>query len=488
MQDISRDDIARRLRLDNPWWSSGKAPEAIRKFRPRHYHGDFVSLVGERRVQRAVLLLGPRRVGKTVLVHHCIQSLLEAEHPKGAILYASLDTPVYAGMRLDQFVEILLSGDAGHTVSRSAPITIFFDEIQYAHEWEVQLKSLVDSFPDIRFVGTGSAAAALRTKSAESGAGRFTHFMLPPLTFYEYVQFAHQPGQLIDETPGPNGPAFSALDIQRLNAAFVDYINYGAYPEAVFNDVVRNDVQRFIKDDVVEKVLLRDLPSLYGISNIQEINRLLSVLAYNTGDELSLEGLSRQSGVSKDTLNKYLEYLESAFLIRRIDRVDENAQRFQRRTKFKVYLTNPSMRSALFGAIDADDAAMGRVVETALFAQWLHDPGTAQLHYARWRQGRKYYEVDLIGIDVRRQQACWALEVKWSDKVANDQGRFATAERYVASNAIKAPLVVTTRTAFDRHVRSDDRVIWLVPSALYAYVIGHGVLAANVGAQLKTPR
>ena len=64
---------------------------------------------------------------------------------------------------------------------------IFFDEIQYLKNWEVHLKSLVDSYHNIKFIVSGSAAAALKLKSQESGAGRFTEFALPPLTFHEYL-------------------------------------------------------------------------------------------------------------------------------------------------------------------------------------------------------------------------------------------------------------------------------------------------------------
>lgn len=59
---------------------------------------------------------------------------------------------------------------------------MFFDEIQYLKSWEVHLKALVDRYPNLKFVASGSAAAALRLKSNESGAGRFTEFLLPPLT------------------------------------------------------------------------------------------------------------------------------------------------------------------------------------------------------------------------------------------------------------------------------------------------------------------
>src|SRR5690606_21803868 len=148
-----------------------------------------------------------------------------------------------------------------------------------------------------------------------------------------------------------------------LNREFVNYLNYGGYPEAVFSELIRSDSSRYIKSDIVDKVLLRDLPSLYGISDIQELNRLFTTIAYNTGNEITLEALAQSSGVAKNTLKRYLEYLEAAFLIKRVYRIDQNARRFERITSFKAYLTNPSMRAALFGYLGPDSEAMGNLAE-----------------------------------------------------------------------------------------------------------------------------
>lgn len=95
------------------------------------------------------------------------------------ILYVSLETPTYFGQGLDALLRRF------QRAFERAPGTlsyVFFDEIQYQKGWEVHLKSLVDTQRGCRFVATGSAAAALKHESAESGAGRFTEFVLPPLT------------------------------------------------------------------------------------------------------------------------------------------------------------------------------------------------------------------------------------------------------------------------------------------------------------------
>ncbi len=82
----------------------------------------------------------------------------------------------------------------------------------------------------------------------------------------------------------------------------VCYMNFGSYPEAVFSESIRDNPYQYIKSDFIDKVLLRDLPSLYEINNTQELNKLSNTLAYNTGNEINLEALTKQSGVAENTI------------------------------------------------------------------------------------------------------------------------------------------------------------------------------------------
>ena len=91
-----------------------------------------------------------------------------------------------------------------------------------------------------------------------------------------------------------------------LNKLFIDYINYGGYPEVVFSEEIRENPGQFIRHDIIDKVLLRDLPSLYGISDVQELNSLFTMIAYHSGAQFSYEKLSKESGVKKETLKKYI--------------------------------------------------------------------------------------------------------------------------------------------------------------------------------------
>jgi predicted AAA+ superfamily ATPase len=137
-------------------------------------------------INRAIVLMGSRRVGKTVMAFQAIDALLTKGISPYNILYISLEAPLYTGMALEKIVNMFQDI---HQHSRKEGLFIMFDEVQYLPKWEIHLKSLVDSYPAYQFIAIGSAAAVLRLKSKESGAGRFTDFLLPPLTFSHILFF-----------------------------------------------------------------------------------------------------------------------------------------------------------------------------------------------------------------------------------------------------------------------------------------------------------
>lgn len=475
MLEVPESEILARMREENSWWQVGQGIDPELKDLPRRaYLGNFVELVRQTDVHRAVVLMGPRRVGKTYLVKHTIHELMVKHQVSGRdILYVMLETPIYNRLSLDDLVarfRKLFERPPGQT------LYIFFDEIQYLKEWEVHLKGLVDRNRDIRFVATGSSAVALKTKSAESGAGRFTEYMLPPLTFAEYLRFINKEEPLIEVRGETGARRYTAPDILGLNAEFINYMNYGGYPEAVFSISLQRNPQRYIKSDIIDKVLLRDLPTLYGITDIQELNSLFNTLAYHTSKEVSLEELSKTSNVAKNTLVKYMEYLQAAFLIREMRRVDEDVSHFKRKTMFKVFLTNPTMRAALFNPLREGDAAIGQQVETAIFSQWIHNKDFIDsLHYARWDKG----EVDFVSLDRTGHKARFAVEVKWSDAPLNNpreiKGLIAFAKKHKLA---RAPLC-TTLTQSAKHT-IDGVTIEFTPSSLHCYTVGKNTLERSV--------
>lgn len=473
MLEISKTDILKSLRRDNPWWDASYKIAQSPTEKMRAYFAPFAELSLDWSVHRSTILMGPRRVGKTVMLGQMIEKAIMDGFDGQSILFVSIDTPLYSGMPLSRLIELF---EEVTTHDPEARRIIVFDEIQYLKDWEVHLKVLTDQHPNTRFVASGSAAAALRLKSQESGAGRFTDFFLPPLTFAEFLAFRGIEGELIEAAPSGATLRFSTPDIERLNAEFINYLNFGGYPEAVLNESIQADVQRYLGRDIIDKVLLRDLPSLYGIQDIQELNRLFTTIAYHTGQEISLDGLAQSSGVAKNTITKYLDYLEAAFLIVRVRRVDDTGKTFQRMRNFKVYLTNPSMRSALFAQISDGDEAMGTMAETAIFSQWFHSDLMKNLHFARWKKGRTELEVDLVRVDPARLKPTWAYEIKWSDRYATDQpGELRGLIEFAKRNGPDTlPVGATTKTIFE-HTAIEGINVTHFPCALHCYQVGKNV-------------
>lgn len=471
---IPLEEIVRSVTTENPWWNGGKIPQRFDVMARRAYFEPFATLVTNWEVNRAVILLGPRRVGKTVMTQHLVHYLIQNGTNPHSIMYVSIDTPTYTNQSLQFFVDLQARH---HAIDPDTKRFVIFDEIQYLADWERHLKVLVDKNPHIRFIASGSAAAALKLASTESGAGRFTEFTLPPLTFDEYLSFIGKSGLLDAEKVEKRGYPQST-DIDELNREFVNYINYGGYPEAVVSEYIRMDAARFIKNDIIDKVLLRDLPQLYGITNIQELNKLFTSLAYQTGQEVSLESLAKNSGgISKPTIARYIEYLEAAFLIFKIRRVDNSARTFTRDRTFKVFLTNPSMRAALFSPMSAESENFGHLVETAIISQWFHSTSSATLHYARWkRAGRgkadhgNHGEVDLVklGPELKPQ---WLVEIKWSDAAVDINYKWLAIEEFITGKPSVKAAIFTSKTIFaDRLIANVN--VQVVPAAIYCYTVG----------------
>ncbi len=463
MKNVSSQQVAEHLKQLNHWWETGQIDPQTQAWRPRAYLGLVKQLLVDEQLRRAVVLMGPRRVGKTILIRHLIASLLSSGVPPHRVAYVELDHPLLHGQSLADLIrqiETIAPDDNGIRY-------LFFDEVQSHKDWEKHLKPLVDHRPDLRILVSGSAAAALKRQSTESGAGRLTDFLLPPLTFSEYLQLRDEPAAIHEESPG----LYVLADVARLNRQFVDYVTYGGYPELALSSSVRGNPERFVKSDIVDKVLLRDLPQLYGIKDIQELNALFTLLAFNTAEEVSFEALSQRSGVGKQTIQRYIEYLEAAFLIKRVFRVDQDGRRYQRERSFKVYLTNSAMYTGLFGVQNPDQADFGHLVETAVFAQRFHED--ARLNYAKW--GSDDAEVDLVESSQALQPTA-ALEIKWSDRHLDRPDLLRGLCRFARRHQLPVAWA-TTRSRFGDINDPEGSVVRCWPAAALAF--HYGVRAVN---------
>lgn len=466
---IPTEKIIERLRYENPWWVTKEIPKVYSSMSKRLYFDLFYPFVIERSVKRALVLMGPRRVGKTVMLFHCIEDLLTKGLNPHQLFFIGIDNPIYVNLGLE---DILTLCKKSLSLNNLDGCYVFFDEIQYLKDWERHLKVLVDSYPETKFIVSGSAAAALKWHSTESGAGRFTDFLLPPLTFQEYIHLKKLNHLIYDGNIQYGDKEISYClthDTKELNKEFVHYLNFGGYPEVVLSERIQSDMGRYVKNDIVDKVLLRDLPSLYGIKDVQELNRFFTYIADNTGNEFSYERMSQESGIQKDTLKKYLEYLEAAFLIKVLNKVDINAKRLKRVTKFKVYLTNPSLRTALFSPITETDLEMGNMVETAILSQWMHRE-QLDLTYARWKEGRKEGEVDLVLVDDKSYKPVWGVEIKWSNRYFAKPHELKSLISFCKENNFACAASTSIDLLGLKEVQGLK--FTFIPASIYAYNIG----------------
>jgi len=448
LNEIPKNQVLERIRFENPW-------------------RQFKQLVYEENIRRAIVLMGPRRVGKTVMLHHLIMDMIEKGINSKKILLITVENPLYTNLVLE---ELFAYAKEASGVQDEKGWYLILDEIQYYKDWGTHLKLLVDDYRQDRFIVSGSAAAALKYTSTESGAGRFTDFLLPPLTFCEYIDFKGlndlvRPTQI--QWKENEVDFFTLTDITELNRNFIDYLNFGGYPEVVFSDALRQNANRYIAQDIVDKVLLKDLPGIYGIADTRELNSLFTTIAFNTGNEFSLETLGSQSQIPKNTLKKYLTYLEAAFLIKKVVRVDENAKHFRRNNFFKIYLVNPSLRSALFSPLTATDDYIGNMVETVIYAQWMHRK-TFTPYYARWKNEG---EVDMVRLSNKDLKPIWALEIKWSNRYAEKPNELKSLLKFCKNTKLRNPVVTTID--IEEKVEFDGLEIQFFPAATYAYTIGY---------------
>jgi len=251
---IPTEKIIERLVSENPWWKSRSIDDSLNKMKRRLYFDLIFPQIKDISLRRTILLMGPRRVGKTVMLYHAIQELLRKKAAPNSIFFVGIDNPLYINMGLEELLKLAVKASGREQMEGNY---VFFDEIQYLKDWERHLKVLTDSYPKTKFVVSGSAAAALRLRSTESGAGRFHDFILPPLTFREFLYLKDmehlvQPAEIFFS--GKKLPFYKSFDIKALNEQFFRYINYGGYPEIIFDSTVRNDLPEYIKNDIIDKV------------------------------------------------------------------------------------------------------------------------------------------------------------------------------------------------------------------------------------------
>lgn len=454
----------------NPWWSDRSC--SVPDFRRLAFE-TCRNYLTDASLRRAILLSGPRRVGKTTILQQIANDLIAAGQDPKSVFYLSLDHPL---LKLLSLRDILaLYHETLYPEGR--PVTLLLDEIQYSHGWETEIKLLVDYKPQYRLLATGSASVEHKERLTESGVGRWITVPIPTLSFYEFV---HIRGEEVPNIPErrltdlfsmPEAQlAGLAAQTRSLQPLFQRYLLVGGFPETARQENI-DLCQRLLREDVVERVLKRDMTALFGVRNVNELEKLFIYLCLHSGGVLAHKTCADALETSATTVANHLALLEQANLIYRLPPAALGGKKVLK-ARNKYYLVDAALRNAILlrgEEIFSDPDEMGLIVETTvlrhLYTYYYRD--TPEIVY--WRDAASNKEVDII---VRSPAYLLPFEIKYKEKPSLDRnGGLAI---YCRSEEPKLAFMVTKRDSdFSVSKLEDTPTQFLkIPAHIFCYLLG----------------
>jgi len=472
MAIISKEGILKVLTAYNQWWKTGIMNPKLSKSYKRFAFFEAMKRLEQKDLRRIVVLTGARRVGKTTIQYQMIEELLSRGVAPQKIVYISMDHPM---LKLAGFNEIL---ECYHeNIYAEQDCYYFFDEVQYAQDWDKWLKLIYDTQPDTQVVATGSASPALMKGHQESGAGRWTVIQVPTMSFYEYCELLG-----LDRPDLPQNLKITSLpyrtqqerahvmvQLSKVQNHFNRYLTVGGFPELALstNDLM---AQQIMREDVVDKVLKRDLPALYNIRNVIELERIFLYLCNVSSEIVSIEAIAKElGGVSRPTVESYIRYLESANLIYQSWPVNMGGKKVLK-ARPKIYIADAAIRNAVLmdDSLLTDPVEMGKIVETAVYkhvAAFYYQKATSVGYF---RGGRKGKEIDIV-VDYPNEKNI-LIEVKYREgaPISDDD---AISE--LCGEAAAAIVVTKNASDFGMHKTKLGKDIIRIPAFAFLYLLGY---------------
>jgi predicted AAA+ superfamily ATPase len=399
----SSSDYDQVLREQNPWQLDGKVPDAWARDVERPLVGGLRQRLLHDVPHRFQLVLGPRRVGKTTSMYQTVKHLLAEGVPRGRLWWLRLDHPLWMEVPLGELVNTVRS-----TGTPADPVYLFLDELTYAEKWDLWLKTFYDETWPIRIVGSSSSTAALRDRRLESGVGRWEEQYLAPYLFTEYLDLVGHPVAVPVQTSLAEtieGCIAANLAVGGLAELRRRFLLTGGFPELLIGAQDRPSdeqsillqSQRILRNDAVERAIYKDIPQAFGVQNPKLLERMLYTLAGQFTGILSPKTICQGlDGLSQPTFDRYLAYLERAFLVFTLENYSGSEASKQKRGR-KLYFVDGAVRNAALqrglGPL-SNWEEMGLLIEN-LVAGHLHALSQqSQVRVYHWRQGND--EVDLI--------------------------------------------------------------------------------------------
>lgn len=402
------------LRRYNPWWS-GRRMEDLPDWRRAAFR-ELEAWMRNPPAQRAVLLSGARQIGKTTLLLQVVASLVESGVPPQNILYATFDHPLLKLAGIDPVLKLWREAEP----AADGPEYLFLDEIQFQRDWQTWIKHQVDFEKRRRIAVTGSATP-LVVEGQESGVGRWHTIKLATLSFFEYLQLRGIPvpslpevgslARLFDWEPA----RFQKVgdEAQPLVGHFHEYLLRGGFPQCAQMSSV-DLAQKLLREDIVDKVLKRDMTALFGVRRVLELEQAFLYLCLHDGGLLDMQDLSKNLEVKKATAANFIDLLEATHLIHRLPPHGYGKEIL--RARYKVYLADAAIApSVLLRGKDLlqNQEELSRAVETAFFKHVYTRLYDVAVDFSYWR-GRKDKEVDIVA-DVRGQPVPFEVKYRRQD-------------------------------------------------------------------------
>lgn len=396
-------DIQRVFDEQNPWHRTGVVPPSLAQDVERPLGGALWHQLVAPDLRRFQVVLGPRQVGKTTALYQTVRHLLNTGVAPNRIWWMRLDHPLLMERPLD---ELVLAAASNARATDEEPVFLMLDELVYTPRWDSWLKTFYDDAWPVRIAATSSATAALRERRRESGVGRWSEQYLAPHSFWEFLD-------LVGQRPGVEVGATLADSVHLLRTGLQadhslagwrqGFLLVGGFPELLLRSWGDSDQgdrlltsQQVLRADAVERAVYKDIPQSFGVDNPMALERLLYVLAAQVTGIFSAANVSRELGMSQPTIDRYLGFLEQAFLVFALPNYAGNEATVQRRGR-KLYFVDGAVRNAALqrGLAPLDDPSeLGALLEN-LVAASLHALAVqsgVRLHH--WRD--RGHEVDLV--------------------------------------------------------------------------------------------
>ena len=351
--------------------------------------------------QKVMLIYGPRRVGKTLLLREIFN---EFEGKKLLLNGESSDT-----------VRMLSDRSISNYKHLFADVSLLaIDEAQHIPEIGMKLKLMVDEIPGLAIVATGSSSFDLQNQAGEPLVGRSTRFMLTPFSIKEINK---------------QQPTFQTI------TNIDQYLVYGFYPELISIDSGAEQA-RYLTE-IVDSYLLRDILAIDGVKNAQKMHDLLRLVAYQVGSEVSTDELGKQLGVSRNTAERYLDLLQKVFVLYRLGGYSKNLRKEVVKSS-KWYFQDNGIRNAVLNDFrpfaDRSSEERGALWENFIIGERMkrkHN-NLSNINLYFWRTYDQQ-EIDLIEED---GEIITAYEIKLGKKNPKIPIAFANAYPEAAYNIV----------------------------------------------------